>query len=127
MFEFSSQFVAMTFSANLYLLKPNYIRSSSLIGEKIIKVNNLFFRTWNALSLQNEGRGTKLNFSQNIPSSLSLDIFLHFTVPILRSDTASQIMPFSRECFFTPLWSTIKNSGRAGSRQEDRLEKIITK
>ena len=46
---------------------------------------------------------------------------------ILRSDTASQIMPFSRECFHTPLWRTIKNSGRAGSGREDRLETIITK
>ena len=26
-----------------------------------------------------------------------------------------------------PLWRTIKNSGRAGSGQKDRLEKIITK
>ena len=49
------------------------------------------------------------------------------TKPILRSDTASQITPFSRECFFTPLWRTIKNSGQAGSGREDRLEKIITK
>ena len=29
--------------------------------------------------------------------------------------------------FFTPLWRTIKNSGWAGSRREDRLKKIITK
>ena len=33
---------------------------------------------------------------------------------------------FSRECFFTPLCRTIKNSSRAGSGREDRLEKIIT-
>ena len=46
---------------------------------------------------------------------------------ILRSDTASQITPFSRECFFTPLCRTIKNSGRTGSGREDRPEKIITK
>ena len=46
---------------------------------------------------------------------------------ILCSDTASQITPFSRECFFTPLWRTIKISGRAGSGREDRLEKIIKK
>ena len=38
---------------------------------------------------------------------------------------ASQITPFSRECCFTPLWRTIKNSGQAGSGREDRLEKII--
>ena len=47
--------------------------------------------------------------------------------PILRSDSASQITPFSREFFFYPLWRTIKNSGSAGSGREDRLEKIITK
>ena len=29
--------------------------------------------------------------------------------------------------FFTPLWRTIKNSGQAGSGQEDRLGKIIKK
>ena len=29
--------------------------------------------------------------------------------------------------FFMPLWRTIKNSGRAGSRREDILEKTITK
>ena len=27
--------------------------------------------------------------------------------------------------FFTPLWRTVKTSGRAGSGQEDRLQKII--
>ena len=41
---------------------------------------------------------------------------------ILRSDTASQITPLSRECFFTPLRRTIKNSGRSGNGREDRLE-----
>ena len=46
---------------------------------------------------------------------------------ILRSNTATQITPFLCECFFTSLWRTIKNSGRAGSGREDRLEKIITK
>ena len=41
---------------------------------------------------------------------------------ILRSDTASQITPLSRESFFfTPLWRTIKNSRRARSGREDRL------
>ena len=39
----------------------------------------------------------------------------------------SQIMPFSRECFFQPLWKTIKNSGRAGSGREDRQILITTK
>ena len=39
----------------------------------------------------------------------------------------SEITPFSRECFFTSLWRTIKNSGQAGSGQEDRLKKIIKK
>ena len=39
----------------------------------------------------------------------------------------SQITLFSRECFFTPLWITIKNSGQAGSGQENRQEKIIKK
>ena len=43
-------------------------------------------------------------------------------VCILRFDTASQITRF-----FTPLWRTIKNSSRAESGREDRLEKIITK
>ena len=32
-------------------------------------------------------------------------------------------MSFSCECFFTPLWRTVKSSGQAGSGQEDRLEK----
>ena len=36
-------------------------------------------------------------------------------------------MLFSRECFFTPLWRTIKNSGQAGSGQENRKEKVIKK
>ena len=40
---------------------------------------------------------------------------------ILRSDITSQIAPLSCESFFMPFWSTIKNSGQAGSRQEDRL------
>ena len=39
---------------------------------------------------------------------------------ILRPDTASQITPLSRESFFTPLWRTVKNRGRAGSGQEDK-------
>ena len=39
---------------------------------------------------------------------------------ILRSDTASQITPLSRESFYTPLWRTFKNSGRAGNGR-DRL------
>ena len=39
----------------------------------------------------------------------------------------SQITPSSHECFLTPLRRKIKNSGRAGSGPEDRLEKIITK
>ena len=34
---------------------------------------------------------------------------------------------FHRWMIFTPLWRTIKNSGRAGSEQDDRLEKIIRK
>ena len=42
-------------------------------------------------------------------------------VDILRSDTTSKITPFSRECVFTPLWKTIKYSGRAGSGRKDRL------
>ena len=40
---------------------------------------------------------------------------------ILRSDTTSEITPFSRECVFTPLWRTIKNSGGAGCGRKDRL------
>ena len=28
---------------------------------------------------------------------------------------------FEQKLFFTPLWRTIKNSGRGGSVQEDRL------
>ena len=43
---------------------------------------------------------------------------------ILRSNTTLQITLFSRECFLTPLWRTIKNKGWAGSGREDRLEKI---
>ena len=39
----------------------------------------------------------------------------------------SQITHFSHECFLTPLWRTIKNSGQAGSGREDRLEKIKKK
>ena len=46
---------------------------------------------------------------------------------ILCFDTASQIMPFLRECFFTPLRRTIKNSGQARSGREERLEQIIKK
>ena len=34
---------------------------------------------------------------------------------------------FQTWMFLTPLWRTIKNSRRAGSEREDRLEKIITK
>ena len=46
-----------------------------------------------------------------------------FSVPIPRHKSG-----FSHvNVFFTPLWSKIKNSGRAGSGREDRLEKIITK
>ena len=52
---------------------------------------------------------------------LSKDVTLSH---ILHSDTASQIMPFSHERFFTPLWRTIKNSGQAGNGWEDRLKKI---
>ena len=51
----------------------------------------------------------------------------HKIESILRSNTASQITPFSRECFFMPLWKTIKNSDRTGSGREDRLEKTIAK
>ena len=43
---------------------------------------------------------------------------------ILCSDNMSQVMPFLRELFFTLLWRTTKNSGRAGSRHVDRLLKI---
>ena len=39
---------------------------------------------------------------------------------ILHSDTKSQ---FSRDCFFMPLRRTIKSSGRAGRRQEDKTVK----
>ena len=42
-------------------------------------------------------------------------------ITILHSDATSQITPFSRKCFITPLWRTIKNSGRAGSGREDGL------
>ena len=41
----------------------------------------------------------------------------------LRSGTTSEITPFSREYFFTPLWRTIKNSSRAGSGREDRADR----
>ena len=39
----------------------------------------------------------------------------------------SQITPLSYESFFTPLWRTIKSSGRGGRVQEYRLQKITTK
>ena len=48
--------------------------------------------------------------------------FSNLKMYILCSDTASQITLISRECFFMPLWRTIKNSG-----QEGRLAKIIKK
>ena len=46
---------------------------------------------------------------------------------ILRSDTRHKSCLSHVNDFHTPLWRTIKNSGRAGSGREDRLETIITK
>ena len=44
---------------------------------------------------------------------------------IICSDVTSQVGAFSYECFFKPLWRTMKNSGRQRSGWEDRLLKII--
>ena len=53
---------------------------------------------------------------------LGLKAAPEFSVPIRRHNHV-----FLTRMFYMPLWRTIKNSGRAGIGQEDRLEKIITK
>ena len=80
-----SLFPIIFFSANLYFWKPNYFCSSSLIGEKRIKIIYFLFSiTGNTLLLYSSERwGTKINFSQNILSSLLGNAFLHSTVPMM--------------------------------------------
>ena len=63
-----------------------------------------------------------LTLTLNQPWQDYIDSTLLFSVPIHVTNHA-----FLTWMFFTPLWRTIKNSGRAGSGREDRLEKIITK
>ena len=83
--KFQISLLPIFFSANPYFLKPNYFRSSSLIGEKAIRILYfLFSRTGNTLLLySSERRGTKINLSQIILSSLSVDAFLHFAIPMM--------------------------------------------
>ena len=74
---------------------------------------------------------------QNISEAAGLSMTIHINCyyiikegrDILCSDTRHKSR-LSNVMFFTPLWRTIKNSGRAAgsaSGQEDRLERIITK